>query len=82
MRNATLRAIVIGLCIVLILTGAFFAGGPLQSDQAQVSRTPALTAVLAKEKPADAGWKQKREQPEAPPGAGRGNRPGRRTARG
>ena len=67
MRNATLRAIVIGLCIVLILTGAFFAGGPRQSDQAQVSRTPALTAVLAKEKSADAGWKQKREQPEAPP---------------
>lgn len=65
MRNATIRAIVIGLGIVLILTGAFFAGGPLQSDQAQVFQAPALTAVLAKEKPADAGWKQKLEQPEA-----------------
>lgn len=67
MRNATLRAIIIGLCIVLILTGAFFAGGPLQSNQAQVFRTPALAAVLAKEKPADAGWKQKLEKLESPP---------------
>lgn len=67
MRNATLRAIVIGLCIVLILAGAFLAGGPLQSDQAQVSWTPALAAVLTKEKPADAGWKQKLEKPESPP---------------